>query len=156
VRSDRPRSPVGNETNLACDYSDSAEKNEGAVVSTASLEGTQGAGMNQAPSSQSRGTSRVAILDAAGQRRYKREYMRRWRADPRNLERELHTRLRAALSRKVGPRYGERRLYLNRQGEAVCGFCWRRPPVKMQERLRISEGPRNEYVKVLIPCCGEC
>jgi hypothetical protein len=99
---------------------------------------------------------RTAILSAAALRRYKREYMRRWRADPRNMERELHTRLRAALSRKVGPKYGERRLYLNRHGDAVCGFCWRRQPVKMQERLRISEGPRNEYVKVLIPCCGEC
>jgi hypothetical protein len=36
-------------------------------------------------------------------RRYKREYMRRWRSDPRNLERELHTRLRAELTRRVRP-----------------------------------------------------
>jgi hypothetical protein len=89
-------------------------------------------------------------------RRYNREYMRRWRADPRNFERELHTRLRAQLTRRVRPMYGERRLYLNRRGRPVCGFCWQRRPIKFQERMRISEETRNEFVKVLIPCCGEC
>jgi hypothetical protein len=89
-------------------------------------------------------------------RRYKREYMRRWRSDPRNLERELHTRLRAELTRRVRPMYGERRLYFNRRGQPVCGFCWQRAPIKMQERLRVSEAARDGYVKVLIPCCGEC
>ena len=99
-----------------------------------------------------RGMDRKAVA----QLRYKREYMRRWRSDPRNFERELHTRLRAQLARRVRPMYGERRLYLNRRGRPVCGFCWHRPPIKLQERLRISEDARSEFVKVLIPCCGEC
>jgi len=99
---------------------------------------------------------RVLDSTAEAHRRYKRKYMRRWRADPHNCERELHTRLRAHLARRVGPMYGERRLYLNRQRRPVCGFCWHRRPMKLQERLRISEEAGNEFVKVLIPCCGEC
>lgn len=99
---------------------------------------------------------KVVDRKSEADRRYKREYMRRWRADPRSSQRELLTRLRAELSRRVRPMYGERRLYLNRRGRPVCGFCWQRQPVKFQERLRISEEARNEFVKVLIPCCGKC
>jgi hypothetical protein len=89
-------------------------------------------------------------------RRYNREYMRRWRADPQNCERERFTRLRAELQRRVRPMFGGRRLFLNRRGRAVCGFCWRGQPIKMVERLRISETEAREYMKVQIPCCAEC
>jgi len=82
--------------------------------------------------------------------------MRRWRADPRHRAREFATRLRATLRQKAQRAASERRLYVNRRGQAVCGFCWRRTPVRMAERLRISEAGRNGYVKVLIPCCEEC
>jgi hypothetical protein len=89
-------------------------------------------------------------------RRYNREYMRRWRGDPRHRQREVETRLRAYLKQKMQRATSERRLYINRCGQAVCGFCWRRPPVRMAERLRISEAARSGYVRVLIPCCEEC
>lgn len=103
-------------------------------------------------------TAVVRPMDRAtvARRRYNRIYMRRWRSDPRHFERELLTRLRAQFNRRVHRRYGERRLYLNRRGGPVCGFCRRRAPIKMQERLRISEAVRDGYVKVLIPCCGDC
>src|SRR5271156_5339433 len=86
-------------------------------------------------------------------RRYNREYMRRWRADPRHRAREIGTRLRAYLRQKARRATSERRLYVNRHGQAVCGFCWRRTPVRMAERLRISEAAKNGYVRVLVPCC---
>jgi hypothetical protein len=88
--------------------------------------------------------------------RYKGHYMRRWRSDPRHFEREMLTRLRAELKRRLQPVNGVRRLYVTRRGKALCGSCRQRPPVKMQERLRISEAARDGYVKVLIPCCGDC
>jgi hypothetical protein len=89
-------------------------------------------------------------------RRYNREYMRRWRADPRNFQREHECRMRAYWRQKEKRSRGERRLYINRRGQPVCGFCWRRRPVRMTERLRISDEVRSGYVKVLIPCCEEC
>ncbi len=113
--------------------------------------------MGQTGLRQAADSIRSSMVSKEGARsRYNREYMRHWRADPRNFERELHTRLRSQLTRRVRPMYGERRRYLNRRGRPVCGFCWHRRPIKFQERLWISEKARNEYVKVLIPCCGEC
>jgi hypothetical protein len=95
-------------------------------------------------------------LVTEARRRYNREYMRRWRSDPRNYRREHECRERAYWRQKISRARSERRLYINRRGQAVCGFCWKRPPVRMAERLRISEAARTGYVKVLIPCCGEC
>lgn len=85
-----------------------------------------------------------------------RDYMRRWRADPRNSERERLTRLRAEIERSVRPTLAGRRLFVTRRGRAVCGFCWRGLPVKIVERLQISETPAREYLKVQIPCCTIC
>ncbi|MGH9714102.1 MAG: hypothetical protein ACRD5M_12465 [Candidatus Acidiferrales bacterium] len=89
-------------------------------------------------------------------RRYNRVYMRRWRADPRHHERERLARVRAQIDRTVHPRYGGRRLFLTRRGRAVCGFCWRGQPVKMVERLKITETTPGEFLRVHIPCCVEC
>jgi hypothetical protein len=89
-------------------------------------------------------------------RRYNREYMRRWRADPRNFERERDCRLRAYWRQKDKRARSQRRLYINARGQPVCGFCWKRRPVRMAERLRICDAARGGYVKVLIPCCEEC
>lgn len=99
-----------------------------------------------------RATDRACLA----RRRQKRIYMRRWRSDPRHFEREIRTRLRAHLNRKMRSISSGHPRYLNRRGEPVCGFCWRRRPVKMEERLRVSEIAREGYVKVLIPCCGDC
>jgi hypothetical protein len=93
---------------------------------------------------------------ADAQRRRNREYMRRWRADPRNFERERLTRLQSELERRVHPRYPGRRLFVTSRGRAVCGFCWRGLPIKMVERLRISETAASEYLRVQIPCCADC
>lgn len=89
-------------------------------------------------------------------RRRNREYMRRWRADPRNCERERLKCLRSELERRVHSRYAGRRLFVTSHGRARCGFCWRGLPIKMVERLRISETAANEYVRVQIPCCADC
>jgi len=108
---------------------------------------------------------RIAGLNSLGarigkrteaRRRYNREYMRRWRGDPRHRQREVESRMRAYWKQKLRRATSERRLYINGCGQAVCGFCWRRPPVRMAERLRISEAARSGYVRALIPCCGEC
>lgn len=92
----------------------------------------------------------------AARRRYNRRYMRRWRADPRHRLQEHETRMRAYWGQKERRVVKQRRPYVNRRGEVVCGFCWRRPPIGMVARLRISDAARNGFVKVLIPCCGEC
>jgi hypothetical protein len=102
------------------------------------------------------GRSDSANQSKEERRRYNREYMRRWRADPRHRLRELDSRVRAYQAQKEGRAVNHRRLYIDGRGRAVCGFCWRRSPIRLVVRLRISEAARNEYVKVLIPCCGEC
>jgi hypothetical protein len=90
-------------------------------------------------------------------RRLNRDYMRRWRSDPRHRARERERSRFYSRERKgraagncCGPPY------TNARGELVCGFCLWRPAVEHVTRLRISESGPDEYVEVLIPYCGDC
>jgi hypothetical protein len=78
-------------------------------------------------------------------RRYKRNYMRVWRARPGNCERERGTRQRSYANQK-----------LHRAGEPVqrlCGFCHQRVPIEKVVRLRPVG---NGYVEMRVPYCGQC
>jgi len=90
--------------------------------------------------------SRVTAVhydDPKERRRYNREYMRRWRADPRHRERERANRERSQCSRKLR---GVR-------GGPVCGFCHQRRPKWKVLRLKPAA---TGYIKVLVPYCGQC
>ena len=77
--------------------------------------------------------------------RYKRNYMRLWRARPENLKRERRARQRA---------YVHQKLYREvRQVHRVCGFCHQRAPIETVVRLRpVASG----YVERRVPYCGQC
>ncbi len=77
-------------------------------------------------------------------RRYNREYMRRWRADPRHRESERASSERGQHARKL------RHVV---QGRRVCSFCHQRPP--KEEVLRLFPVPTG-YVEVRVPYCGDC
>ena len=91
-------------------------------------------------------------------RRYNREFMRRWRADP--------FRLAAEQARRRERYYGgqkQRRIeraasspHARERDKKLCGFCWKRPALKKIVRLQVSESAPDGYVKVRIPYCGEC
>lgn len=82
--------------------------------------------------------------DAEERRRYKREYMRRWRADPLHRDRERANRERSQYKRKVREAV--------RRGPA-CGFCHARRPKWKVVRLRPVE---RGFIKVVVPYCGQC
>lgn len=81
----------------------------------------------------------------AERRRYKREYMRRWRADSRHRaserkrsrDRQMTRESREAASPEL----------------PVCGFCRKREPVRRVLRLAPAG---SRYVKLLVPYCGVC
>jgi len=86
-----------------------------------------------------------------------RAFMRQWRADPENRDTERRKRYQDYVSKKL--RIAERlRLhpYTGAHGQLLCGLCGLARPVEIVERLRISRGPSEEYVKVLVPYCGRC
>ncbi len=80
---------------------------------------------------------------AEERRRYKREYMRRWRADPHHHERERANRERSQYSRKVR----------DVRGGPLCGFCHQRRPKSKVVRLRPVE---RGFINVVVPYCGQC
>ena len=89
-------------------------------------------------------------------RRYNREYMRSWRADPRHRTHERDNRKRWHYQRKVralrssyGPSASDR-------GQPVCGLCRKNPSLTEIVRLRISENAPHDYVEMRIPYCGQC
>jgi hypothetical protein len=92
------------------------------------------------------GTAAQAMQDPYEvRRRRNREYMRAWRSQPENQERERQSRQRWHYHRKLREEEGAR--------HPVCGFCHRREPIAEVVRLRpIPTG----YVQVLVPYCGEC
>jgi hypothetical protein len=77
-------------------------------------------------------------------RRYNREYMRRWRADPRHRNCERANRERWQHLRKFQDLV---------HGKRVCGFCHQRAP--KEEVLRLFPVPKG-YVEVRVPYCGQC
>ena len=88
-------------------------------------------------------------------RRYKREFMRRWRANPRHRLRESLNRTQWAYARKK--RQAEAHVsHTNARGELKCGICGKLPPVTEVVRLRVSESAPKGYVEVRIPYRGNC
>lgn len=88
-------------------------------------------------------------------RRYKREFMRKWRKNP-------HHRLRESLQRTQWNYERKKRQatelpdHANARGEARCGICGKLPPVTEIVRLRVSECAPSGYVEVRFPYCGTC
>ena len=87
------------------------------------------------------------IHPSEARRQYNREYMRRWRSDPQNLERERVNRQHSHYLRKVREATSDRPL---------CGFCHQRPPVCRVRRLDVVQGRRGGFVAVSVPYCGRC
>jgi len=92
----------------------------------------------------------------AARRQYNREYMRRWRADIRNYEKEREVRERAYLARKEREVFEEFPAVARMQDESVCGICRRLPAKCEVMRLRISSRTPSGFVEVRLPYCGEC
>jgi hypothetical protein len=90
------------------------------------------------------------------QRQYKREYMRRWRADPGHQSHERGKRKEWYHDRKSRQAQQSRSSYANDCGEAVCGFCRLRLSLKTVVRLQICDSAPGGYVEVRIPYCGQC
>lgn len=97
---------------------------------------------------------KMQSAEAEERREYKRDYMRAWRADPRNRSRERANRTRWGVARKL--RLAKRRVrqYTNLSGRPVCGLCGKRPPVQRVMRLRILAN--GEFERVAVPYCGQC
>lgn len=88
-------------------------------------------------------------------KRYKREFMRRWRANPQHRFRESLLRSQWNYERKK--RQAEKlSSHMNSRGEIRCGICGKLPPVTEVVRLRVSECSPDGYVEVRVPYCGSC
>ena len=84
-------------------------------------------------------------------RRYNRDYMRRWRANPHNLKRERINRQHWHYLRKL------RDAAMGGYGEPpLCAFCHQRPPVCRVQRLEVVQGRPGGFVEVSVPYCGHC
>jgi hypothetical protein len=96
--------------------------------------------------------------DIEERRRYNREFMRRWRADPFNqaMERKKRRDWYYERQKQRQPRERSKRCRALDQKKGVCGLCWRRPAVTTIVRLQICEGASQQYAQVRIPYCGEC
>jgi hypothetical protein len=86
-----------------------------------------------------------------------RDYMKKWRANPKHraLERERRDR-DYILKKERSARRLLLRPYTRVDGQPQCGFCRLGRPVEIVERLRISKTADGEFEKVLIPYCGHC
>ena len=88
---------------------------------------------------------RKANASSARRRRYSRDYMRRWRADPCNRNRERGMWQRWGFEQKCRE--------ASEPARPVCALCHRRTPVMKVPRLQPARGG---YVEVLVPYCGVC
>ena len=86
-----------------------------------------------------------------GRRRYNREYMRRWRANPANLARERANRKEWHYLRKLRSAMAPLP-----EGRLLCAFCHRRASVRRVSRLEVVQGIPGGFVEVKVPYCGEC
>jgi hypothetical protein len=103
-----------------------------------------------------RGALNLSPEMLAMRRQYNREYMRRWRADIRNYERERDNRERAYVDRKRHKSYEGFPPPMNAQRESVCGICRRLPAKCSVTRLRASASTPSGFEEVRLPYCGQC
>jgi hypothetical protein len=89
-------------------------------------------------------------------RLYNREYMRRWRSDPRNRLRNLEDRMRWYYERKLRDALRPEPDPAAHHHKRGCGFCHRRPAVRQIMRLQVSNGPLEPFIEVRVPYCGVC
>lgn len=98
--------------------------------------------------------SEAPCLDA--RRQYNREYMRQWRADPKNQVRDHENRRACYFARKERNARREDTPYTDSHGNPVCGFCRKGRPQKEVLRLRVCDDEPSGYAEVRIPYCGKC
>jgi hypothetical protein len=90
-------------------------------------------------------------------RRYKREYMRHWRADRRNRTNDWMKRLRWHYQRKLRSALRSAGMVNAKPSRApLCGFCHLLPAITTVKRLKCCEIARGGYVEELVLYCGEC
>jgi len=104
-----------------------------------SLQGDRRTGAGRGAHQEHRGEGRQERL------RRGREYVKRWRANPKN-----RARLRASVERQVARR---KQVPLRGAAAKVCAFCRRRRAVKQIERLITT---RDGFQAVMLPSCADC
>jgi len=92
----------------------------------------------------------------AKRRRYNREYMRAWRANPAHRSNERKNRERWQYERKLRALRSPQEPFASSCGKPVCGFCRKNPPLGEIVRLQVSESAPRGYVALRIPYCGQC
>lgn len=95
-------------------------------------------------------------VGAALKRRYKRDYMRRWRRDPRNVAQEAAARKRDYYERKCRRVLQALGAGASEPRAPLCGFCGHRASICEIERLAIGTDPKCSFTRVLVPYCGNC
>jgi len=96
----------------------------------------------------------IAACDDRERRRTrasKREYMRRWRTDPANRDRERLYEAGIRESRKL--RDLQRDAARSTVNPKICGCCRRLKAVTKIERMRATE---EGFAPVVVPYCGQC
>lgn len=89
--------------------------------------------------------------------RRKREYMRRWRADPNNRAHDLLNRLKWQYQRKLKSALASMPMVNATAGRPPrCGFCHLLPAISAVKRLKCSDASRDGYVEELVLYCGKC
>lgn len=84
------------------------------------------------------------------QRRYNRDYMRRWRAahpekqDQLNANRKARTQIEPLTPDEM------------KEDSSVCGFCRARPSTSRVTRLEVSDETESGYREIQVPYCGTC
>lgn len=84
------------------------------------------------------------------QRRYIRDYMRKWRASNPEKQEQLNFERKARVEiEPVSSGTAE-------VDVSICGFCRKRPSVSEVLRLRVSDANELGYEEIRVPYCGIC
>ena len=95
-------------------------------------------------------------LQESLKRRYKRDYMRRWRSDPRHVAHEAAARKRDYYARKCRRVLAQLNAATREPQVPACGLCGRKNPVCEIERLVIGADALGTFTRVRVPYCGVC
>lgn len=95
-------------------------------------------------------------LEESLKRRCKRDYMRRWRSDPRNVAHEAAARKRDYYARKCRRVLAQLNAATRDHPVRMCGLCGRKNPVCEIERLVIGADALGTFTRVRVPYCGVC